>query len=284
MKLLRHGPVGAEKPGLLDVNGRVRDLSDRVPDINPDTLEPERLAALAKLDPDQLPVVSGTFRYGVPVANIGKLIAIGLNYADHAEEAGMPIPAEPVIFTKAISSQCGANDDVIIPKDSQKTDWEVELAIIIGKRGNYIDQMDAMSHIAGFSIMNDVSERAAQIEMGGQWVKGKSYDTFAPLGPWVVTPDEIPNPQNLKIWLEVNDKRHQDGNTSTMIFGVTHIVSYVSQFMTLMPGDVITTGTPPGVGLGMKPPVFLKPGDVMHLGIESLGEQKQKTVAWSPDT
>ena len=284
MKLLRHGPIGAEKPGLLDMNGRVRDLSDKIPDISAETIEPERLSALAKLDPEQLPVVSGTFRYGVPVANIGKLIAIGLNYADHAREAGMPIPEEPVIFTKAISALCGPNDDVILPKNSKKTDWEVELAIIIGKRASYVDQTDAMSHIAGFSIMNDVSERAAQLEMSGQWVKGKSFDTFAPLGPWLVTPDEFPSPQNLKIWLDVNDQRFQDGNTSTMVFGVTHLVSYVSQFMTLMPGDVITTGTPPGVGLGKNPPVFLKPGDVMHLGIEGLGEQKQNVVAWKPES
>jgi len=284
MKLLRHGPIGAEKPGLLDTNGRVRDLSDRIPDISAETIVPERLSALAKLDPDQLPVVSGTFRYGVPVTNIGKLIAIGLNYADHAQEAGMPIPEEPVVFCKSISALCGPNDDVILPKNSKKGDWEVELAIIIGKRASYIEQTDAMSHIAGFSIMNDVSERAAQLEMSGQWVKGKSFDTFAPLGPWLVTPDEIPSPQNLKIWLDVNDRRFQDGNTSTMVFGVTHLVSYVSQFMTLMPGDVITTGTPPGVGMGQKPQVYLKPGDVMHLGIESLGEQKQNVVAWKPDS
>lgn len=283
MKLLRYGPQGHEKPGLLDANGRIRDLSDRVPDINSATLGSERFAALAKLDPEQLPVVSGTIRYGIPIADPGKIIAIGLNYADHAEESGMPVPDEPVIFTKAITSLCGPNDDVVLPPNASKADWEVELAIVIGKKASFIEQTQSLDHIAGYCIMNDVSERALQLESTGQWVKGKSFDTFAPLGPWLVTPDEVPSAQNLKLWLDVNDQRYQNGNTSTMIFGVMYLVSFVSQFMTLLPGDIITTGTPSGVGLGQKPPVFLKPGDIMHLGIEGLGVQTQQVKAWTPE-
>jgi len=280
MKLLRYGPAGEEKPALLDENGRLRDLSGQLNDLGGAALDPERLAALGKLDSNSLPVVEGTVRLGTPVADVGKIVAVGLNYADHAQEAGMPIPEEPVLFSKAITALTGPNDDVILPKGSEKGDWEVELAIVIGRKAQYIDQADAVSHIAGYTVVNDVSERHMQLEGTGQWIKGKSFDTSGPVGPWLVTTDELTDPQSLNIWLEVNGKRYQDGNTRTMIFGVGFLVSYISQYMTLLPGDIIITGTPPGVGLGQTPPVFLKTGDVMRLGIEGLGEQQQTVKAY----
>ncbi|MEK9751920.1 MAG: fumarylacetoacetate hydrolase family protein [Rhodospirillaceae bacterium] len=283
MKLLRYGPKGKEKPALLDDNGRLRDFSDKLNDLAGSNLDPDRLAGLSNIDTSTLPLVQGTVRIGTPVAGVGKIVAIGLNYADHAAEAGMAVPEEPVIFTKAITALNGPNDPVVLPKDSTKGDWEVELAVIIGRKAQYVTQGEALGHIAGYAVFNDVSERAFQLEGTGQWVKGKSFDTSAPLGPWLVTPDEVPEPQNLNIWLEVNGKRCQNGNTRTMVFGVDHLVSYVSRFMTLLPGDVIATGTPPGVGLGLKPPVFLKDGDEMRLGIEGLGEQRQKVVAYHAD-
>jgi len=281
MKLLRYGPAGQEKPALLDEQGRLRDLSDKLNDLSGGNLDPDRLAALANIDTETLPVVEGTVRLGTPVAGVGKIVAIGLNYADHAAEAGMDAPDEPVIFTKAVTALSGPNDPVVLPKFSTKTDWEVELAIVIGRKAQYVSQGSALDHVAGFTICNDVSERAFQLEGTGQWVKGKSFDTSAPVGPWLVTTDEISDPQNLNIWLEVNGERRQNGNTRTMIFGVGHLISYVSHYMTLLPGDVIATGTPPGVGMGMKPPTYLKPGDVMRLGIEGLGEQRQEVKAYS---
>jgi 2-keto-4-pentenoate hydratase/2-oxohepta-3-ene-1,7-dioic acid hydratase in catechol pathway len=281
MKLLRYGPAGQEKPALLDEQGRLRDLSDKLNDLSGGNLDPDRLASLANVDTATLPVVEGTVRIGTPVGGVGKIVAIGLNYADHAAEAGMDAPDEPVIFTKAVTALNGPNDPVILPKFSTKTDWEVELAIVIGRKAQYVSQGSAVDHIAGYTICNDVSERAFQLEGTGQWVKGKSFDTSAPVGPWLVTTDEISDPQNLNIWLEVNGERRQSGNTRTMIFGVGHLVSYVSHYMTLLPGDVIATGTPPGVGMGMKPPTYLKPGDVMRLGIEGLGEQRQEVHAYS---
>lgn len=280
MKLLRYGPAGEEKPGLLDADGRIRDLSDKITDINGAALAPDRLAALAKLDTASLPLVEGSPRLGPPVTGVGKIIAVGINYAAHGKETKIDIPDEPILFTKAVTSLSGPNDPVILPKGSKKGDWEVELAIVIGRRAQYVEQADAMDVIAGFAVMNDVSERALQLEGSGQWLKGKSFDTFAPFGPWLVTPDEVPDPQNLNLWLEVNGERHQDGNTSTMIFGVTHLVSSISEYMTLMPGDVIPTGTPSGVGFGQEPPIYLKPGDVMRLGVEGLGEQCQEVRAW----
>ena len=280
MKLLRYGPKGEERPGLLDAAGRIRDLSDRLPDITPETLVSDRLARLSAMDPEEFPAVGGSPRLGAPVAGVGKIVAIGLNYADHAAEAGMALPDEPIIFTKAITSLSGPTDPVVLPKGSQKGDWEAELAVVIGKRAQYVEEADALSHIAGYAVLNDVSERAFQLETTGQWVKGKSFDTFAPFGPWLVTPDEVPDPQNLRIWCEVSGQMMQDGNTKTMVFNVFNLVSVVSQYMTLMPGDIIATGTPPGVGLGMKPPRFLKPGDVMRVGIEGLGEQKTEVKAW----
>ena len=280
MKLLRYGPAGEEKPGLLDEDGRIRDLSDKITDINGAALAPDRLAALAKLDTASLPLVEGSPRLGPPVAGIGKIIAVGINYAAHGKETKIDIPDEPILFTKAVTSLSGPNDPVILPKGSKKGDWEVELAIVIGRRAQYVEQADAMDVIAGFAVINDVSERALQLEGSGQWLKGKSFDTFAPFGPWLVTPDEVPDPQNLNLWLEVNGERHQDGNTSAMIFGITYLVSSISEYMTLMPGDVIPTGTPPGVGLGHEPPIFLQPGDVMRLGVEGLGEQRQEVRAW----
>jgi len=282
MKLLRYGPKGEERPGLVDENGRIRDLSDKLNDLEGGNLDPDRLAALSNVDTDTLPVVDGTVRISTPVAGVGKIVAIGLNYADHAAEAGMDLPSEPVIFTKAVTALSGPNDPVVLPMDSTKGDWEVELAIIIGRKAQYVSQDDAYGHIAGYAVINDVSERAFQLEGTGQWVKGKSFDTSAPLGPWLVTPDEVPDPQNLNIWLEVNGNRYQNGSTRTMVFGVGHLISYVSRYMTLLPGDVIATGTPPGVGLGLKPPVFLQPGDVMRLGIEGLGEQRQEVLAYDP--
>ncbi|GAB0112534.1 fumarylacetoacetate hydrolase family protein [Acidisoma sp. C75] len=282
MKLLRFGPPGAEKPGLLDAAGAIRDLSGHIADLTPEQLSPANLAKLAAIEPASLPLVQGSPRYGVPVAGVGKFIAIGLNYADHAAESNMPIPKEPIVFTKAITSLCGPNDTVVIPKGSKKSDWEVELGIVIGSKTQYVNETQAIENVAGYCVINDVSEREWQIERGGSWDKGKGCDTFGPTGPWLVTKDEVGDVQALGMWLDVNGKRMQTGNTRTMIFGVAKLVSYVSHFMTLMPGDIITTGTPPGVGMGMKPePVFLKPGDVMTLGIEKLGEQRQDVVAWS---
>jgi 2-keto-4-pentenoate hydratase/2-oxohepta-3-ene-1,7-dioic acid hydratase in catechol pathway len=281
MKLLRHGPRGAEKPALLDKDGVVRDLSGHVADIGPAELSPAGLARLAALDPSSLPRVEQVSRYGVPVAGVSKFIAIGLNFADHAAESNLPIPAEPIIFTKAISCLQGPDDAVVIPRGSQKTDWEVELGIIIGSHTAYVTEADALAHVAGYCVVNDVSERAYQTERGATWDKGKGCDTFGPVGPWLVTPDEVGDPLELDMWLDVNGQRMQTGNTRTMIFGVAKIVSYVSEFMSLQPGDIITTGTPPGVGMGRNPPLYLKAGDVMTLGIEKLGQQRQETVAWS---
>ena len=281
MKLLRYGPAGAEKPGLLDGGGTVRDLSGHIGDIDGDTLSPAALERLAAIDPAGLPAVGGDTRLGPCVGSVSKLICVGLNYADHAEEANMPIPEEPVLFSKAVTSISGPNDDVVIPRGSVKTDWEVELGIVIGKTARYVGEDDALDHIAGFCLVNDVSEREHQAERSGQWVKGKSHDTFAPLGPWVVTRDEVPDPQALDMFLDVNGERRQTGSTSTQIFGVRTVVSYISQFMTLLPGDVIPTGTPPGVGMGMNPPLYLKAGDEMRLGIAGLGEQRQKVVTCS---
>ncbi|MEN5364744.1 fumarylacetoacetate hydrolase family protein [Brevundimonas intermedia] len=282
MKLLRYGPKGQEKPGLLDADGRIRDLSGIVPDITPETLSQESLARLAAIEPATLPVVKGDPRLGVPLFGSRKFIAIGLNYADHAAESNLPIPEEPVVFTKAISCLNGPNDDVVIPRGSMKTDWEVELGIVIGKTASYVTQDDALDHVAGYVLINDVSERAFQTERGATWDKGKGCDTFGPVGPWLVTTDEVGDVQNLDMWLDVNGKRVQTGNTRTMIFSVAEIVSYVSEFMTLEPGDLITTGTPPGVGLGQKPePWYLKAGDTVRLGIEKLGEQGQTFVAWT---
>jgi 2-keto-4-pentenoate hydratase/2-oxohepta-3-ene-1,7-dioic acid hydratase in catechol pathway len=284
MKLLRYGPKGQEKPGTLDAEGRIRDLSGVVADITPDQLWGEGLAALKAIDPATLPLVEGAPRYGVPVNGVRKFIAIGLNFADHAAESNLPIPAEPVVFTKAVSCLTGPNDTVVIPRGSEKTDWEVELGIVIGQRASYVEQAEALNHVAGYVLINDVSERAFQTERGGTWDKGKGCDTFGPVGPWIVTTDEVGDVQALDMWLDLNGKRMQTGNTRTMIFGVAEIVSYVSQFMTLEPGDLITTGTPPGVGLGQKPePFYLKAGDVMELGIEKLGSQRQSVVAWSKD-
>ncbi|MFN4271464.1 MAG: fumarylacetoacetate hydrolase family protein [Aliihoeflea sp.] len=279
MKLLRFGETGNEKPGILDANGRIRDVSSLVSDFTPDTISPLMLGTLTRADFASLPEVSADTRLGSPIARTGHFIAIGLNYADHAAETGAPIPAEPIVFSKAPSSLSGPNDDVVIPRGSVKTDWEVELAVVIGEHCHDIDEDQAMSMVFGYALCNDVSEREFQAERGGQWIKGKSSPTFGPLGPWIVTADEIGDPQELDMFLDVNGERCQTGNTRTMIFSVAHIVSYVSRFMALQPGDVITTGTPPGVGLGMKPPRFLKPGDEMRLGIAGLGEQRQKVVA-----
>ena len=279
MKLLRYGPPGAEKPGLLDETGAIRDLSGEVPDLAGDVLGDKSLARLAGLDPASLPVVSGTPRLGPPVAGIGKFICIGLNYADHAAESGVEPPPEPILFMKATSAVCGPDDDVLIPHGSEKTDWEVELGVVIGSTAKYVSEARALEHVAGYAVVNDVSERAFQLERSGQWVKGKSADHFGPLGPWLVTRDDVPDPQNLRLWLKVNGETVQDGSTGTMIFSVAHIVSYVSRFMSLQPGDVISTGTPPGVGMGMKPPRYLKDGDRIALGIEGLGEQNQRVRA-----
>jgi 2-keto-4-pentenoate hydratase/2-oxohepta-3-ene-1,7-dioic acid hydratase in catechol pathway len=285
MKLLRYGPKGLEKPGLLDGEGRIRDLSGQVTDITPELLHGEGLARLKAVDLASLPVVDGEPRLGTPVRGSRKFIAIGLNFADHAAESGLPEPTEPVVFMKAITCLTGPNDEVMIPRGSQKTDWEVELGIVIGRAASYVEQADALDHVAGYVLINDVSERAFQTERGGTWDKGKGCDTFGPVGPWVVTADEVGDPQDLDMWLDLNGQRMQTGNTRTMIFGVAEIVSYVSQFMTLEPGDLITTGTPPGVGLGQKPePFYLKPGDVMTLGIEKLGQQRQTVVAWRPNS
>ena len=281
MKLLRHGPAGAEKPGIVAPDGSMRDLSGVIDDIGPSTLGPEGLAQLAAVDSASLPEVPAGSRLGPPVGGVSKVVCIGLNYSDHAAETGSPIPSEPILFMKAPSSICGPNDDVMIPRGSEKSDWEVELGIVIGKEARYVEESEAFDYIAGYCVVNDVSERAFQIEGTGQWVKGKSADTFCPFGPWMVTRDEIDDPNELGIWLEVDGQRRQSGSTDTMIFNVPHLVSYVSRHMTLMPGDLIPTGTPPGVGMGHQPPVFLKPGNVMRLGIDGLGEQQQKVVAFS---
>lgn len=274
MKLMRVGPLGQEKPAILDKDGKVRDLSAHVTDIGGAAISPEGLAKIAALDLGSLPEIAAD-RIGACVAGTGKFICIGLNYSDHAAETGAAVPPEPVIFMKATSAICGPNDDVLIPRTSQKTDWEVELGVVIGKTAKYVSEADAMDYVAGYCVSHDVSERAFQTERAGQWTKGKSCDTFGPIGPWLVTKDEISDPQNLKMWLSVNGKMMQDGSSKTMVYGVAHLVSYLSQFMSLHPGDVISTGTPPGVGLGMKPPQFLKAGDVVELGIEGLGTQKQ---------
>jgi 2-keto-4-pentenoate hydratase/2-oxohepta-3-ene-1,7-dioic acid hydratase in catechol pathway len=278
MKLVRYGKPGKEKPGLMDAAGKLRDLSGVVADIGPGQLSDAALAKLRKIKTDTLPLVRGKPRLGCPVTGTGKFVAIGLNYADHAAEAGLPIPKEPIIFMKATSCMQGPDDAVMLPKGSVKSDWEAELGIVIGTRARYVSQKSALDHVAGYCVVNDVSEREYQIERGGTWDKGKCCDTFGPIGPWLVTRDEVPNPQKLDMWLELNGRRMQSGNTRTMIFGVAKIISYVSQFMTLEPGDVITTGTPPGVGMGAKPPIYLKKGDVMRLGIEGLGEQQQLVV------
>ena len=283
MKLCRYGKPGYEKPGLIDADGRLRDLSKVIDNIGPNEISPRGLKMLSKVKPDSLPVVNGSPRFGVPYVGIGKFVAIGLNYSDHAKETGAPIPSEPIIFMKATTCINGPSDDVVQPKNSTKLDWEVELGVVIGSKAQYVSEADALSHVAGYCIVNDVSERGFQIgRPGGQWDKGKGFDTAGPIGPWLVTTDEITDPQKLDMWLDVNGKRMQTGNTRTMIFGAARCVSDVSQYMTLLPGDIICTGTPPGVGLGIKPnPVFLKPGDVMTLGIKGLGEQRQKVVAYS---
>ncbi|MQT13528.1 ureidoglycolate lyase [Segnochrobactrum spirostomi] len=278
MKLLRYGPAGQERPGILDSEGRIRDLSAHVTDIAGTVLSDEGLARLAAIDPASLPLVEGTPRYGACVAGTGKFICIGLNYSDHAAETGATVPPEPIIFMKATSAIVGPNDNIEIPRNSLKTDWEVELGVVIGKHAKYVSEADALDHVAGYAVINDVSERAFQTERHGQWTKGKSADTFGPTGPWLVTRDEVADPQNLKLWLEVNGKRVQDGTTATMVYGVRYLVSYLSQFMSLHPGDIISTGTPPGVGMGMKPPTYLKAGDTIRLGIEGLGEQNQTVV------
>jgi 2-keto-4-pentenoate hydratase/2-oxohepta-3-ene-1,7-dioic acid hydratase in catechol pathway len=279
MKLLRYGLPGREKPGLLDRDGRIRDLSGIVPDIAGATLSPEGLARLRALDPNSLPLVEGSPRLGPCVAGTAKFMCIGLNYSDHAAESGLAVPPEPVLFMKATSAICGPNDAVEIPRGSEKTDWEVELGVVIGKHAKYISEAEALDHVAGYCVINDVSERAFQTERSGQWTKGKSADTFGPIGPWLVTRDEVADPQDLHMWLEVDGHRYQDGSTRTMVYQVRFLVSYLSQFMSLHPGDVISTGTPPGVGMGQKPPKYLRPGQTIRLGIAGLGEQTQRTVA-----
>jgi 2-keto-4-pentenoate hydratase/2-oxohepta-3-ene-1,7-dioic acid hydratase in catechol pathway len=279
VKLLRYGEPGKERPGVLHADGSIRDLSGIVPDVAGASLLPESIARLRSLDPNMLPKVGGSPRLGPCVAGVGKFICVGLNYSDHAAESNMPVPAEPIIFMKATSAICGPNDNVVLPRGSQKSDWEVELGAVIGKPAKYVSEADAMSHVAGFCVVNDLSERAYQLEGTGQWVKGKSADTFGPIGPWLVTADEVPDCQNLNLWLEVDGQRHQNGTTSTMVFGVKFLVSYLSRFMSLQSGDIISTGTPPGVGLGKKPPIFLREGNVMRLGVEGLGDQQQRVVA-----
>ena len=279
MKLLRYGPAGEEKPGLLDADGTIRDLSGLVPDIGGKTLLPDELARIAAVDPSSLPLVEGDPRLGPCVAGTGKFICIGLNFSDHAAETGATVPPEPIIFMKASSAIVGPNDDVLIPRGSEKTDWEVELAVVIGQTAKYVSEDEALDYVAGYAVCHDVSERAFQAERAGQWTKGKSCDTFGPIGPWLVTKDEIADPQNLRMWLTVNGQTMQDGSTATMVYGVKYLVSYLSQFMSLHPGDIISTGTPPGVGMGMKPPRYLKPGDVVELGIEGLGTQRQTFMA-----
>ncbi|MEX6505778.1 fumarylacetoacetate hydrolase family protein [Jiella sp. M17.18] len=282
MKLVRYGLPGQELPGLIDDEGAIRDLSAHVADISGSVLSDAGLAKLAAIDVDTLPVVDGDPRLGPCVGDVSKILCIGLNYSDHAAETGAEPPSEPIVFTKQLNALCGPNDDVEMPRGSDALDWEVELAVIIGKRAKYVSEADAMKHVAGFAVMNDVSERTFQTKRQGQWTKGKSHDTFGPLGPWLVTRDSVADPHNLAMWLDVNGERRQTGNTSTLIFNVPHVISYLSQFMTLMPGDVITTGTPPGVGMGMKPPQYLKVGDVMTLGIDGLGEQRQTVIEARP--
>jgi 2-keto-4-pentenoate hydratase/2-oxohepta-3-ene-1,7-dioic acid hydratase in catechol pathway len=279
MKLLRYGPPGREKPGLLDANGTIRDLSGVIADVGGDALLPESLAKLRQLDPKTLNAVDGSPRIGPCVADVGKFLCVGLNYSDHAAESGMKVPSEPIIFMKATSSIVGPNDDLEIPRGSEKTDWEVELGVVIGKTAKYVDEARAMDHVAGFCVVHDVSERAFQLEGTGQWVKGKSADTFGPIGPWLVTPDEVPDYHELDMWLEVDGNRYQNGTTKTMVFGVPYLVAYLSKFMSLRPGDIISTGTPPGVGHGMKPPVYLRAGNEVRLGVARLGEQRQRVVA-----
>ena len=282
MKLIRYGEPGLERPGMIDRAGRLRDLSGVVADVAGAALSPESLSKLLELNPENLPAVAGSPRVGPCVASVGKFICIGLNYSDHAAESGMAVPQEPVIFMKATSAIAGPNDEVIIPRGSQKTDWEVELGVVIGTEAKYVDESEALSYVAGYCVVNDLSERAFQLEGTGQWVKGKSADTFGPIGPWLVTKDEVTDPQDLNLWLEVDGHRYQDGSTSTMVFGVAHLVSYLSRFMSLQPGDIISTGTPPGVGLGQKPPVYLRAGNQIRLGITGLGEQTQHVVAYRP--
>ena len=280
MKLIRYGEPNQERPGLLDNFGKLRDLSQVIPDLTGEYLLPDSIQRLRELDVNGLPEVNGNPRIGPCVSQIGKFICIGLNYSDHAAESGMQVPPEPVIFFKATSAVCGPNDNLIIPRGSTKTDWEVELGVVIGKPGKYLTEEEALDHVAGYCVIHDVSERAFQLERSGQWVKGKSCDSFGPIGPWLVTTDEISDPQNLRLWLEVDGHRYQDGTTSTMVYGVAHLVAYLSQFFTLQPGDVISTGTPPGVGMGVKPnPVYLRPGQEVRLGVDGLGEQRQITVA-----
>lgn len=279
MKLLRYGLKGKEKPGMLDEEGKLRDLSGVVPDIDPQAISPANLAKIRDIDPATLPLVEGSPRLGPCVTGVGKFMCIGLNYSDHAAESGMDVPTEPVLFMKATSAISGPNDDIVIPRNSVKTDWEVELGVVIGKTAKYVSVEEALDHVAGYCVINDLSERAFQLESTGQWVKGKSCDSFGPLGPWLVTRDEVEDPQDLSLWLEVNGHRFQNGSSKTMVFGVAEVVSYLSQFMSLQPGDVISTGTPPGVGLGQDPQVYLKAGDVVSLGIEGLGEQRQVCVA-----
>jgi 2,4-didehydro-3-deoxy-L-rhamnonate hydrolase len=281
MKLVRYGRIGKEKPGLIDSDGKLRDLSSIISELGPDQLSDKVLTRLAKLKPETLPRVRGNPRRGVPIAQVGKFIGIGLNYSDHAAEAGMPIPKEPIVFMKATTSLSGADDPIMLPKGSLKSDWEVELGVVIGTLARSVSEKNALLHVAGYCIVNDVSEREYQLERGSQWDKGKGCDTFGPVGPWLVTRDEIPNPQRLDLWLDLNGQRVQSGNSKTMIFSVAKIVSYLSRFMTLMPGDIITTGTPPGVGMGMKPQRFLQRGDTLSLGITGLGEQRQKVVAYT---
>ncbi len=279
MKLLRYGAPGEERPGVLDSQGRIRDLSGVIPDVAGDALLPHSFERIRQIDPESLPRVAGTPRIGPCVGGVGKFICVGLNYSDHAAESGMKVPAEPIIFMKATSSIVGPNDDVVIPRGAEKTDWEVELGVVIGRTAKYVAEKDAMAHVAGFCVVHDVSERAFQLEGTGQWVKGKSADTFGPIGPWLVTVEEVADCHELDLWLEVDGNRYQNGNTRTMVFNVPYLVSYLSRFMSLRPGDIISTGTPPGVGHGMKPPVYLRDGNVVRLGVERLGEQQQRVVA-----
>jgi 2,4-diketo-3-deoxy-L-fuconate hydrolase len=281
MKLIRWGAKGAEKPGLVDSAGVARDLSGKIGDLTPELLSPETLRRLAAIEAASLPVLADGARMGVPLAGISKIVCVGLNYADHAAETGAAIPKEPILFMKAVSSLNGPDDDIVIPRGSVKTDWEVELGVVIGTRASYVNEHDAMDHVSGYCLVNDVSEREYQTERGGQWDKGKGCDSFAPIGPWLVTQDEIADPQNLKLWTEVNGVRRQNGSTKTMIFGVRTLISYITHFMTLMPGDIIATGTPPGVAMGMKPPQYLKAGDSLKMSVEGLGEQRSHLVAWS---
>jgi 2,4-diketo-3-deoxy-L-fuconate hydrolase len=279
MKLVRHGNKGSERPGMLDAQGALRDLSSIIHDVDGRALSQGSLGALRGVDPSSLPLISASQRLGACVGNVGKFVCVGLNYSDHAAESGMEVPKEPVLFMKATSSICGANDETVLPRHSEKTDWEVELGVVIGTEAKYVSEADALSHVAGYCVVNDISERAHQLEGTGQWVKGKSADTFGPIGPWLVTADEVPDPQSLRLWLEVDGQRYQDGSTATMVFGVAHLISYISRYMSLQPGDIISTGTPPGVGLGQKPPRYLRAGNVVRLGIDGLGAQHQTVVS-----